>query len=298
MTIRTVLNKYLLFCLGSLMLVVLLFFTFVGPYLPFVDHHLKEYQYKWINGIPMIPPFPPSKEYIWGSDRLGRDLLSLIILGAKQTLVFVALITLFRYLLAIPLAFLAHKKIWGMQGLLQFLNAYFSYFPSIFMFILIASLPPLQTSPLRPYALLFILGFMEVGRAGVMLKDEFDHVSSQYFIESGIAAGNSSFRMLRLYYLPFLYDKIIISIITDLGKVMFLLGQVGFIGVYLSQKFWPGGDTGIAPVNTSMVWPGFFDTAFRDIRAGQWIVFYPGLAITFTIFTFNIFAQGLQKLIK
>jgi peptide/nickel transport system permease protein len=298
MSLPFFIKKHFVFCLGSLMLSSLLFITFIGPYLPFIDSSIKETQYIWIGKVPTAPPYPPSKDYIFGSDRLGRDMASLLVMGAKETLLYVVLITLIRYLLAIPLAFLAHKKIWGARAVLHFLNGYFSYIPSIIIFVLIATLPPLLTLHSRSFLLMVILAFIETGRVAAMLKDEFDHVSSQYFIQGGIAIGASSFRMLRIYYLPFLYDKILISIITDMGKVMFLLGQVGFIGIFLSQKLLQV-DAGIFKlINNSIAWPDFFDNAFNDIRGRIWIVFYPALAITYTIFTFNIFAQGLQKLLK
>jgi peptide/nickel transport system permease protein len=287
-------KKNFTFLLGSLMLVLLLFFTFIGPSLPFID--AKKTLYLWIDKIPTAPPFGPSKKFIFGSDRLGRDMASLLVLGAKETLFMVVSITLVRYVLAIPLGFFAHKRKFGAQAILNFLNGFFAYIPSIIIFVLIATLPPFLTSPSRPLILMVVLAIIEMGRAADMIKAEFENLSSREFILAGVAIGATPLRLLRFYYLPFLYDKLLISVITDMGKVMFLLGQIGFIGIFISQELLQV-DPGIFILNNkSLNWTVLLQNAFSDLRSAIWIPFFPALAITYTIFSFNIFAIGLKNL--
>lgn len=82
-------------------------------------------------------PFPPSFENPLGTDNDGRDLLSLLIIGTKDTLRYIFLITIIRYLVAIPLAFLAAPK----KGLAYMVagtwNSLFSSIPTIFAAILL-----------------------------------------------------------------------------------------------------------------------------------------------------------------
>jgi len=63
----------------------------------------------WENDLLMVskPPFPPSEDNLLGTDILGRDILSHIIIGAKTTFYLVFLVTLLRFIIAIPLSFLA-----------------------------------------------------------------------------------------------------------------------------------------------------------------------------------------------
>ncbi|WP_279401469.1 hypothetical protein [Piscibacillus salipiscarius] len=64
---------------------ILLLITFVGPQLPWIDQELEETQYVWSDdGIPIPPPYEPNGQYWLGSDHDGRDLLSLIVMGAKE----------------------------------------------------------------------------------------------------------------------------------------------------------------------------------------------------------------------
>jgi ABC-type dipeptide/oligopeptide/nickel transport system permease subunit/AAA+ superfamily predicted ATPase len=287
-----------LFSIGSIMLFSLIFIAFFGRYLPFVDPYVKETKYIWIGSIPYGPPYHPSLRFILGSDRDGRDILSLIVMGTKSTLLYVVLITLIRYAMAIPLAFLAHKQKWGTPVVLKVLNGFFSYIPSIILFVLIATLPPTLTASSRPIVLMLFLAIMETGRAAYMIKAEFDSLSEREFMKGGISIGASPLRILRFYYLPFIYEKLIINMITDMGKVMFLLGQVGLIGIFLSQKLVQVNIGQFEFLSTTLTWPALFAEAFRDIRGAIWIPFFPALAITYSIFTFNLFAQGLQKLLN
>ena len=98
--------------------------------------------------------------------------------------------------------------------------------------------------------------------------------------------------------MPYLYGKLLINMVGDVGKVMFLLGQIGFLGIYISQDFVQV-DPGIFEFqNTSLSWPMLLLNAYKDIRGAIWIPFYPALAMTYVIFTFNVLSQGLQKLVK
>jgi peptide/nickel transport system permease protein len=291
-------RKYLLFLIGSSMLLLLLTLTFFGEYLPFVDKEVKEIQYIWKNNIPVVPPYAPSEDFILGTDRLGRDLLSLLIIGAKETLLIVVLVTIIRYSLAIPLAYFAHRKVFGAQSLVKWLNGAMSYIPTIIIIVLLATLPPILTIESRPLIIMFIIAIVELGRVANMFKLEFDDLSKREYVLGGISVGATPFRLLHKYYLPFLYEKVIIHMVTDLGKVMFLLGQLGFIGIFISQDFVQLDRTVFDLVNNSITWPTFFMDAFRDIRGPVWIPFFPALAITYSILTFNVFGQGLQNLFK
>lgn len=293
------LKKHYLFCVGSILLILLLFITFIGPYTPIVDRELETITYVLDeNRKPVIPPYPPSDEFLLGTDKTGRDLLSLLILGAKETLLMVVLITVIRYLFAIPLSYFAHKKILGTHHFLNWMNGLFSYIPTIIIVILIATLPPILFNDFRPHYLVMIIALVEVARAADMIKLEFDEISSKEYIKGGISSGSSSFTLFRTYYLPFLYGKILVYMISDLGRVMFLLGQLGFIGIYILQELIQLESGMYKVINESISWPMMLMEAFEDVRGPIWIPFYSALAMTYAIFTFNLFAQGLQNFFK
>ncbi|MEQ2526815.1 peptide ABC transporter permease [Bacillaceae bacterium CLA-AA-H227] len=299
MKIITFIRHHFLFCLGMLMFLILLFFTFFGEYLPGIDRDLKEIEYIWTDKkIPLAPPYEPSEDYLLGTDRDGRDLLSLIVMGAKETLLIIISITIIRYIIAIPLAFMAHKKSLGIHHLVSWMNGFLSYIPSIILVILLVTLPPILTSETRLLYLIIVLAALEVGRVAEMFRLEFSQIASKEFVTGGNSIGVSNFRLFRKYLLPFLYGKLLISLVGDIGKVTFLLGQIGFLGIFITQVFVQVDAGQFAFFNTSLAWPMLLLNSYNDIRSAIWIPFFPALAMTYVIFTFNILSQGIQKLAK
>ncbi|MDQ0156268.1 peptide ABC transporter permease [Robertmurraya andreesenii] len=295
MKIVEFMKNNILLCLGLVMLLVLLFITFFGKFLPGIDAELKVIEYLWVDKIPTIPPFDPSDHFPLGTDRLGRDLLSLIVLGAKETLLIVVSITVVRYLLAIPLAYFAHKRWLGANAVLNWLNGFLSYIPTIIVVILLVTLPPILETEIRPVFVVLIIAAVEIGRVAEMVKVEFNQISTKEFVKGGNAIGVTNVRLLKNYYMPFLYGRVLVSLVGDMGKVMFLLGQLGFIGIFVAQDFVQIDPGAFEFQNTSLSWPMLLLNAFNDIRGPVWIPFYPALAMTYVILTFNILAQGLQK---
>jgi peptide/nickel transport system permease protein len=290
-------KKYSVFLISLICLGILAFIAFIGPILPFIDRELSTVTYIMDeNRKPVIPPYGPNEDFPLGTDKKGRDLLSIIVLGARETLLLVIVITALRYALAIPFAFLAHRKVFAADSVLRWLNGFLSYIPTIIIVILVVNLPPLLFAKDRPFWLILVIALSEAARAADMIKLEFDEVSSKEFISGGIAAGTAPFAMFKRYYMPFLYGKILVYMISDLGKVMFLLGQLGFVGIFISQQFvqMPTGMWEF--VNTSISWPMLLQDAFIDVRGPIWIPFFAALFMTFSIFTFNLLSQGIKHI--
>lgn len=288
-------KKYSLLVLGLLMLFVLLFFTFIGPTLPFVAEGVEEIDYRWEGDIPVIPPFEPGEENIWGTDEFGRDLFSLLIVGAKETLFIIIMIAVVRYILAFPIGYLAYRRFLGMDLFLNSLNQFLSYVPSIIMVILFVTLPPILFTEYRPLYFILIIACAEVGRVVDMLKSELTELSQKNFIEGGRSVGVTPIRMFRKYYLPFMQNKLLISFISDIGRAMFLLGQLGFVGIFISQTIVQFNIGQFEIRNQSITWPVLLSESNRHLHSAIWIPFYATFAMTYVIFTFNIIAQGLQK---
>lgn len=288
-----------IFCLGMTMILPVLFVTFFGEHLPGIDTELKEIDYLWTDDkVPKVPPYEPSEDFRFGTDHSGLDILSLVVLGTKETLLIILLITAVRYLLAIPLAYFAHKNWFGANRLLNWLNGFLSYIPTIIVVILLATLPPFLEAQSRPLFLILIIAIIEIGRVAEMVKLEFNQIATKEFVTGGNSIGISGFRLFKNYYLPFLYGKLLVSMVGDLGKVMFLLGQLSFIGIFITQELVQIDVGQFEFQNTSLSWPMLLLNAFNDIRSAVWIPFFPALAMTYLIFTFNILGNGLQKMLK
>lgn len=282
--------------IGGIMLGLLLFTAVFGPFLPFIDHELRKENFRLgENNEINIPPFPPSEGNLLGTDIHGRDLLSVLVVGARETLLIVISITILRYLIAIPLAITASKQSGPMYWLMNGWNQLFSGLPTLFAAILLVNMPFVLAAQHRTLWVIVILAVLEVGRVSYIFQQQAYGLSKSTFVEAGRSIGNSQLGIYRRYYFPHLLPQIIVNFVTDLGRVMLLIGQLGFFSIFVSQ-IWIHADIGLVMLqNTTNDWATLLADSRRYIRTDIWVPFYPAFAIAFSVVTFNLFGEGLRQ---
>ncbi|RDI39147.1 ABC transporter permease subunit [Falsibacillus pallidus] len=281
--------------LGLSLLVFLFLISIFAPYLPFVDQSLKPHLMRQSSeGMLEIAPFPPSKEFPIGTDFNGIDLLSRLLMGAKETLLTVLGICVLRYIFAIPLGILSfYSRI--IRTILFVWNRVFSFLPPIFFIIILVGSPFISFSSNRYLLFMFVIALVEVGRVGDIFYQFMNQLSRKPYIEAGIVGGNSNFRMIQKYYLPPLIPHIIIQFFSDLGRIMFLIGQLGIVEIFFSVKFVSQLGGSYKAINTTNIWPIFFVDITKHIWAHAWMPITGALAIGVTIFTFSLLSNGFRK---
>lgn len=282
---------------GIVSLALLLFVTLVGPYLPWMDRELKETPLIIMEPEGYIaPPFPISKEYPLGSDDKGRDLLSLIVIGMRETLWVVLLIVLLRYGVAIPLtAFstMGHRNL--LRWLIEKWNQVLSFLPVLVIAILYLNLPFVIFTENRIVWAIGGLALIEAGRLSQLFQEQILSLSNQEYVKSGIVVGNSGWGLFVRYYWRALRSHLMVNFIQDMGKTMLLLGQLGFLGIYLEQTFFTY-DMGIAMLkNDSVTLPQLLGENKKLIITNFFIPFVISAAITWVVLTFYWLGEGLRK---
>lgn len=282
--------------LGFFLVILLLGLSIFGQFLPFVDRDLEAQLFnRDEKGRLTAPPFAPNKEHIIGTDRQGRDLFSLLIMGAKETLYYLLVIVIVRYSIAIPLGTLAFWKKGIYKIILMTSNYVFSRIPSIFIVVLVINIPIFIFSYNRTAWIIILISLIEVGRVGDIIQNQLESNSHFQFIDSGIVSGISSFRLLHKYYFPFILPQLIVNFVIDLGRTMLLLGQLGIFSIFIAQE-WVMKEKFIVELNlTSLAWPLLLKDVIRDIRLSPWIPFWATFAITYTILSFNLLGEGLRN---
>ncbi|CEG28987.1 ABC transporter permease subunit [Bacillus sp. B-jedd] len=281
---------------GAFFLILLVLVAVFGPNLPFVDTELKELgAFKTEEGKFVLPPFPPMEGYPLGSNYKGVDILSLLIMGAGETLKIVLSVVVLRYVFAIPLAVAGfYSKV--MEGIMHGWQQLFSFMPPIFFVAFFSGLPFIYFSDWRPVWMILVLALLETGRVAEIIHTHLGDTEKRPYIEAGIVSGCSPYRLFRNYYLPVVIPNIIVLIINDFGRILFLLSQLGIVRIFISMKFmmneW---GTGYEVVNTSPSWPILFMTILDDVRIYKWVPLSAIGAIGLTLLFLNLFAGGVQR---
>ncbi|SFC27154.1 peptide/nickel transport system permease protein [Bacillus sp. OV322] len=288
-------NKSFIFGISGLGL--LLFLIIFGPYLPGIDEHLttRSYFHSFFN----LPPYHPSRDFILGSDRKGRDVLSVLILGTKTTLLTGAGLSAAVFALAIPLG-ISSAHFPYIKVLLQGWNYLFSRIPLIFFFMFIVTIPFFIFSQHRPVWMFIILVVLETGKIAEVIEKNIQSIHQTTYYEAAMVSGTGMKGLFKWYYWPICLPQWLSSFFTHIGNMLFLIGQLGIFNIFLSQKFiqLPGGPgpTFYGVVNTANLWPVYLTNIINDIKVAPWIPICASCFIIFSMLSFFALGEGIRQL--
>nr|WP_246688600.1 MULTISPECIES: ABC transporter permease [unclassified Mesorhizobium] len=241
-------------------IVVTLFADHIAPYEPFemVARRLQ----------------PPSWQHWFGTDALGRDVLSRTLHGARHSLPIALVVVIFSVVLGSAAGAIAGYRD-GLVGsaIMRLVDVTLSFPPMLLAMAVAASLGPgLGNAALAMIAVWWPV-YARLMRAQVLEVREREHV------EAAIAGGAGNARILLKHILPLCWTPILISATMDLGQVILLAASLSFIGL---------GATPPTPEWGSMISDG---AAFFY---NWWIAFGPGLAIVSVVLGFNFIGDGVR----
>jgi ABC-type dipeptide/oligopeptide/nickel transport system permease component len=281
---------------GGLLVVGLVTVVFFGPQLspnnPSHTHGLTN-----IDGQFVAPPFPPGGEYPWGTDALGRGLMSLILTGARQTLVLAVLAVAARTLVGVVLGAIAGWTNGStLDRLILGLAEVIASFPTLLLtMILILALGIRRGMPPFIVALCFV-GWGEIMQ---FVRSQVTAIRPRPYIESAVSVGARTPRILGRHILPHLFSALTSIVALEMGAVLMLLGELGFVSIFI------GGGTVIAQTSGQLVlhsdvpeWGALLSSLRYMARSYPWTALYPMVAFFLSILSFNLFGEGVRRLVE
>lgn len=219
----------------------------------------------------------PSAEHLFGTDKLGRDVLSRIIVGARAALIIPIGVVLFAVLIGTPLGALAGFKGGWIAEVIMRVTDLFLAFPSLLLAMAIASA---LGRGLDKAALALVVSwwpwYTRIARGvAVTLKE-------RYFVEAAQAIGVRDSVIIFKHILPNTISPILVQATVDLGTVILAMGGLAFLGLGTQP---PAPDWGL------MVSDG------RTYILNQWwIATFPGIAIFIIVLAFNLLGDVLRDI--
>jgi peptide/nickel transport system permease protein len=219
----------------------------------------------------------PSVSHWFGTDKLGRDILSRVIMGARPALIIPIGVVLFAVLLGAPLGALAGYKGGWLDEVIMRITDLFLAFPSLLLAMAIASA---LGRGLDKAAIALVVSwwpwYTRIAR-GVTLS-----LKERYFVEAAKAIGVSDIVIIFRHILPNTISPILVQATVDLGTVILAMGGLAFLGLGTQP---PSPDWGL------MVSDG------RTYILDQWwIATFPGLAIFVVVLAFNLVGDTLRDI--
>lgn len=219
----------------------------------------------------------PSSEHWFGTDKLGRDVLSRIIMGARSALVIPVGVVLFAVIIGAPLGALAGYKGGWIDEVIMRITDLFLAFPSLLLAMAIASA---LGRGLDKAAIALIISwwpwYTRIAR-GVAVS-----LRERYFVEAAQAIGVSEAVIIFRHILPNTLSPILVQATVDMGTVILAMGGLAFLGLGTQP---PAPDWGL------MVSDGR-----TYILEQWWIATFPGMAIFIVVLAFNLLGDTLRDI--
>jgi peptide/nickel transport system permease protein len=219
----------------------------------------------------------PSWEHPFGADKLGRDVLSRVIVGAQPALIIPIGVVLFAILIGAPLGALAGYKGGRVDELIMRITDLFLAFPSLLLAMAIASA---LGRGLEKAAFALVISWWPwytrlVRGITISLKE-------RYFVEAAQAVGVRDSVIILRHILPNTISPILVQATVDLGTVILAMGGLAFLGLGTQP---PAPDWGL------MVSDGR-----NYILTQWWIATFPGIAIFVVVLAFNLLGDTLRDI--
>ena len=257
---------------GLCILLIVIIIAFIAPWVsPYPEdatgatHVLERFQ-------------SPSKAHLFGTDKIGRDIFSRVIMGTGLALQIGIVIISVAATIGITLGAVAGYFGRWVDDLIMRITDIFLAVPALVLAIAItAALGKGITNVMIGISLVWWPGFARLTRSLVLsLKEE-------AFVEAANGIGASHARILFRHILPNAVSPIVVKMSTDFGFAVLTAAALGFIGL------------GAQPPTPE--WGAMINDGRAYFPSEWWVATFPGLAIFVVVFSWNLLGDGLRDVL-
>ena len=252
---------------GAVIVVALVATAVLAPQL--APHGAKETAFS--------PYLPPSAEFPFGTDQLGRDILSRVIWGARLSLYVGVVSVIFGITLG---------GLWGV------VTAYFGGVAdtaSQRVVDTLMALPPIILALSLMAALgqsvnnvILSLTILLTPTAARTLRSLTLSIRESPYVEAARAAGCSHWRVIAFHVLPNTFATYIVLVTVNISYAIVVEASLSFLGL------------GAPPDEPS--WGAMLTAGMQAVEAAPWMFLFPGLAISLTVFGLNLLGDAIRDL--
>ena len=218
---------------------------------------------------------PPSAAHLMGTDQIGRDILSRLIVGTRFTLgaalLAVAISCAIGVTLGLVAGYIGGPVDTAITGLIDLLLT----IPSLILAIAVASVIGAGMTGL---VVATTAGF--VPRLARLIRGRVLEIREEDFIQAAISSGTRRAKILRRHILPNTLTIVIIETSLLAGQAVLVGAALGFLGL------------GVQP--PAPEWGTMLGAGREFIEVAPHLVIAPGIAISLLVFAFNLFGDGLR----
>jgi len=217
----------------------------------------------------------PSAGYWFGTDEIGRDVLSRVIWGARASLLAGVVSVCISLLVGVPVGLVAgYLGRWPDMIISRIADAMLACPFLILAIALAAFLGPSLTNAMIAIGIAATPVFIRLTRAQVLA------VKVEDYVEAARAVGNSHLRIALRHILPNVVAPLIVQATLAIAAAIIAEASLSFLGL------------GQQPPAPS--WGSMLNTAKNYIDNAPWMAIWPGLSIFLLVLSFNLLGDGLR----
>ncbi len=212
-----------------------------------------------------------------GTDLLGRDILSRVLHGARQVLIYAPLATFCAYLVGVPMGLAAGYKRGWVDDVLSFIGNVILSFPILVLYVVIIA--TIGASPVN-----IVLAVTFASAPGIMriVRGLVLDLRNREYVFAAETRGESVWRIMLIEILPNARGPLIVDSCLRLGYVIITIGVLGFLGL------------GLPPPTPD--WGSMIAENRAMALTFPHVALFPCLAISSLVLGFNLLADGLREI--
>jgi peptide/nickel transport system permease protein len=218
---------------------------------------------------------PPSALHWFGTDDLGRDVLTRVIYGARASLLAGAISVGIALAVGVPLGLLSGYRGGFIDALISRMTDAMLACPSLILAIAFAAfLGPSLGNAMIAIGITATPIFVRLTRAQTM------NVKMEDYVEAARAIGNPRWRIALFHILPNILPALLVQATLSIATAIIAEAALSFLGL------------GQQPPAPS--WGSMLNAAQRFLTSAPWMAIWPGLAVFLVVLSFNLLGDGLR----
>jgi peptide/nickel transport system permease protein len=240
---------------------------------------------------PLIAPYPqdagtathpteallaPSRDHLFGTDQVGRDVFTRVLYGARTSLRIAALVLLLAALVGVPLGIIAGYFGGWVDDVIMRVTDVFLAFPALLLSLALASvLTPSVGNATIAIAVTWWPWYARLARGAAI------QVRGRGYIESARALGVSAPRIVLRHVLPNATTPVLVQMSLDVGGIILTAAALSFLG--------------LGAQDPTPEWGLMVSQGQGYLNTDWWLPVFPGAAIVLAAVAFNLLGDGLRQ---